>query len=458
MVRRTVTGLVVGAVLFVAVFWGGSTSPANTSTLLEPAALVAYIYQGDLWVGDLSGSAPRRLTQGGDSARPVWSPSSRWLLVEKESTALLVEVATGEAHRVAAESAGLAAQWAPDRDRLAFVDDRGRLKTINADGSDARQVAGPPFGGATAAPVWSPDGKWLAFAAPVKGTAGQPANGAGNGVTPAGLWRVPAGGGKPELIYQRSDGERPGVIPTAWTAGGDAVVAWSGPMVTPSIMADGLSLLVVPFAGPPRDLGFALVHRDFVAASSKGPIAATLGAGRMTWTKKRVDPFRPGAGAKEPVFATPENLATVSPAWSPSGGLLAYVAMPDLGEASGDAIRQGLMKRRLYVVAPAGKDGAAADAGAGNAAASTAPRKLNGDPRFRDESPHWVSDRQIVFARIDERGEASLWTVDVNKPAPRLVAELGPLPMDGFGYYGWIDWQRLFDVWPAGLARSRTSR
>ena len=56
-----------------------------------------------------------------------------------------------------------------------------------------------------------------------------------------------------------------------------------------------------------------------------------------------------------------------------------------------------------------------------------------------------------MFARLDREGKTSLWLTGLKHPSPRQVAVIDPPPMDGFGYYGWIDWASLFDVWPRRL-------
>jgi Tol biopolymer transport system component/DNA-binding winged helix-turn-helix (wHTH) protein len=67
----------------------------------------------------------------------------------------------------------LAAQYAPDDRRIAFVSDRSGSEEIwiaDAEGRDARQITffgGPPVG----SPRWSPDGRWIAFDTSVAGHA-----------------------------------------------------------------------------------------------------------------------------------------------------------------------------------------------------------------------------------------------------------------------------------------------
>jgi len=432
MLRRSWTGLVLGVLLLSVASYGAAVRPEHyreTSAAGQAGSKVAYVYQGDLWLHDLSAAPPRRLTSDGKSAHPAWSPSGRWILFEREYVSWVMDVASGEAHRLSPDSPAMNARWAPQEDRLAFVDDRGRLWTVSADGSGRLPVAGPPGGEPVGAAAWSPNGRWLAFSAPVKAT--QNPSSSSGGRAAAGLWRVSAADGKPELLYQQTSGERPCVIPTDWTAAGDAVLAWSGTMCTPSIMADGLPLLRVPLGGSPRQLGDTLVHDDFVAPSPRGDLAIVAGSGRMTWTNKRIALFdKQGRG---PSFLSPEGVAAISPAWSLDGSVLAYVAQPDLGGTAGEeAIRTGLMQRRLFTVKPEGGT----------------PQQVNGDPRWRDESPHWTSTGQIVFARLDGEGKASLWLTGLKHPSPRQLAVIDSPPMNAFGYYGWIDWSRLFAVWP----------
>lgn len=419
MLRRSWTGPMLGVLLLSVVAYASAARPERfreAAAAESVGSKVAYIYQGDLWSHDLSDAPPRRLTSDGKSARPAWSPSGRWLLFQRENVSWVMDVGSGEAHRVSPDSPAANARWAPQEDRLAFVDDRGRLWTVSADGAGRVPVAGPPNGEPVGIAVWSPNGRWLAFN------------------TAAKLWRVSAAGGNPELLYQQTSGERPCVIPTAWTATGDAALAWSGTMCTPSIMADGLPLLRIPPGGSPRQLADTLVHDDFVAPSTRGDLAIVAGSGRMTWTNKRIALFdKQGRG---PSFLSPEGVAAISPAWSLDGSALAYVAQPDLGGTAGqEAVRTGLMQRRLFIVKPAGGT----------------PQQVNGDPRWRDESPHWTSAGQIVFARLDGEGKASLWLTGLKQPGPRQLAVIDPPPMNAFGYYGWIDWPRLFDVWPRRL-------
>jgi Tol biopolymer transport system component len=105
---------------------------------------IAYVRGGEIYVSH--GTAETRLTTGGGHSRPRWSPDGR---------------------------------------RLAFLTG-GQLWTMNADGTAQRRLTTR----AAAGPSWSPDGKWLAFAS-LSCTGGP------------GVYRIPATGGAPEVLFPR---------------------------------------------------------------------------------------------------------------------------------------------------------------------------------------------------------------------------------------------------------------
>jgi hypothetical protein len=99
----------------------------------------------------------------------------------------------------------------------------------------------------------------------------------------------------------------------------------------------------------------------------------------------------------------------------------------------GEPARRELSQRRLVV---ARADG------------SGASRSLTESPAYRDERPAWSTDgAYLLFARMDVEGRASLWLVGAEGGEPRrAVDELSPSP-DWSGYYGHIEWERLYDWW-----------
>ncbi len=189
-----------------------------------------------------------------------------------------------------------------------------------------------------------------------------------------------------------------------------------------------------------------LIHPDWLAEApaaggGSGQVAAIFGTGRQTWTGKRLGLVDPGGG--QVTWLTPAGTAASSPGWSPDGDLLAYAAMPDAGNlGGGDPARRAVMERRIYLV---------------NAVGNPQPRQLTQDPGYRDEHPLWSSDgKQVLFARLDEAGRASLWLVPVAGGQPRQI--LGGLDADlaggWLGYYGHVSWDSTYDWWRADPRRT----
>ncbi len=76
------------------------------------------------------------------------------------------------------------------------------------------------------------------------------------------------------------------------------------------------------------------------------------------------------------------------------------------------------------------------------------------DAAYRDERPLWSADSShILFARLDQKGRASLWLIrnDGSELQP-VVDELIPA-VEWFDYYGYINWDGYFAWWPGALQR-----
>ena len=130
-----------------------------------------------VFVMDADGSDLRQLVGGDDSEdfAPVWSPDgTRIAYFSYRDDALVLSVVNADgsdARELAADYQGWAdwpPAWSPDSTRLAFYDRRDDalvLSVVNADGSDLRPLVDP----LTVAdylrgpPVWSPDGTRIAF-------------------------------------------------------------------------------------------------------------------------------------------------------------------------------------------------------------------------------------------------------------------------------------------------------
>jgi len=129
-----------------------------------------------LYVVNADGSGQRTLARWGNA--PAWSPDARRIAFF-QSNKLYVVNADGRGHRTltrlprAGRSRSLA--WSPDGRKLAFLFEGGcgqfcfHLYVLNADGSGLRDLTRKlgmsrgPGAGPASDPVWSPDGRKIAF-------------------------------------------------------------------------------------------------------------------------------------------------------------------------------------------------------------------------------------------------------------------------------------------------------
>jgi Tol biopolymer transport system component len=137
----------------------------------------------DVWVYNMSGeSAPRQLTQGGNSGHPIWLRDSRRVTFESTRdgrSGIYSQSADGSgiAERLTiAEAEGdslIPESWSPDGRTLSFSI-RNTVWTLSLDkGAKPVMLVGGKDAGASA--VFSPDGRWLAYRENRRsGTPGQP--------------------------------------------------------------------------------------------------------------------------------------------------------------------------------------------------------------------------------------------------------------------------------------------
>jgi dipeptidyl aminopeptidase/acylaminoacyl peptidase len=303
---------------------------------------------------------------------------------------------------------------------------------FDTDGTDPATLIPPSIGasGQLGRIAWCSDGRWVAYEW-LERQPDQP-------LTYEGLWKVSADGEQRIELYASGAPEKGTAILAGWSLD-EHILFWQGDILSASLLADGVPLYSLPAGGgePIKLVDTVLVHDDFLASAPQGDrLAVTAGSYRATWTNKAVAVVETSGG--ELTWLTGENMAAFSPAWSPDGTHLAYVAMPDRGDlVGGEDARLGMMERHIWVVNAQGKS----------------QFQLTDDSAYRDERPLWSADgSHLLFARLDAEGRASLWLIPAGGgDLRRVVDELTPLPGPAsgwFGYYGHVDWDQLFDWWP----------
>lgn len=404
----------------------------SATAAAQPAA-VAYVQGGNLWVTTLPDGQARQVTTGGNVQGPRWSEGGDWLAYHQGNQVMVTPRSGGSPHALHGSAAVSSFAWSPVAQTIAYLSNN---TTYVASAPDWQERALPD----TSFGTWSPDGKQLAFVRMM--LLGK--NGPGNVPERAtSLWRVTIDGGQPVQVYNAGSPSSAGLILAGWSADGNSILVWPDPQYSASLLADGAPLEAVPAAGgTPRQVSDAmLTYPDFLAVAPAGPdVAIAQGAGRETWTGKRIAVVNLAAGSDRPL--TPTSLAAVQPAWSPDGQRLAYVAAPDAGAtAGGDPATASLAKRRIWVM---NRDG-------------SGQTQLTNDPAYRDERPQWSADgSQLLFARLDQAGKASLWLMNADGSGLTKVVDNVDLPgaagaFGGLGDHGHLNWDAAF-AWQPGAA------
>jgi Tol biopolymer transport system component len=422
---------------------------------------LAYVQGGDIWVKTLPNGLPLRLTTDGRNKEPSWSPSGEWLAFRKERQVIVeqevpcenqklrnqlcrenvtilqrqvwvIEANASGAHPLYEGASVDAFAWSPVDDRLAYSAAPVGLSIINAEGTNLVTLVGQSLADRSGAGrvgrfAWNPDGTSLAYEWRSQTAEGSPYQG---------VWKVSTDGKSQVELYDSGLPKRGEAFLAGWSPLGRRLLFWQSE--TPyEPLTDGAPLYAVN-TDLPKTAAIrlkadeaVLSYGDFIApaprsagADARDAVAVVVGASRSTWKNKRIDL----AGRA----LSPKELAAVSPAWSPDGTRLAFSAMPDRADVgSNEAARQELMQRRIWVT---------------NVSGELQPQQLTNAVAYRDEHPMWSADgSQILFARLDSKGRASLWMIALDGSSPRqVVDELTP---DPFAFSGHVAWEALFGWW-----------
>jgi hypothetical protein len=389
-----------------------------------PLGTIVFVQEDGLWLRELPAGELKRLTTGARIRSPRLSPSGQWIAYQSGPA---LHVIHRDGSRTVQLPAGKSV-WKRDRDVLAVTNSRGLAFFSSENGWKAPitlyEVAGLP--------IFSPDGTQFVYASVVERR-----NAAGEPMRDGQLCAIGLTGSERRvriLSSQRSTN----LTPCGWTRDSKSVLYWEDPDWSASAMADGLELFqIAADGGSARSLRvMTLVHHDLLALSPvRNALAVTAGAGRQTWSGKRIGVIDLETAALH--YLTGETRSAISPAWSPDGKRIAYTAGPETGVEEmrrirgGDEARRYLGQRRIWVA---------------DASATTYSRQLTSDNDYRDEQPVWsAGGTHILFCRMDRDNAATLWTMSANGENPVRVS--GRLALDDgwFGYYGYIDWGRAFD-------------
>ncbi len=402
---------------------------------------LAFVSAGRLFVLDgtvkgepavLHSVAMGKVPTGMAAGAPAWSADGRWLafLVGKPGIdgavsggTVWIAAADGQHAKAVLRNAGTFA-WSPKADVLAALS--GTILYTVHPGQPAHGLWGDP--GFTGGPVWSPDGAQLAVAVINRDAKQRFTSSAVDIIAARG------GLGFSNFAFSASDA----FILDAWWPGGQGPLAWSDPLGSASLAADGLPLVAYSLGNGPYGvtLGTTLVHPSFAVPTRAG-VTLVAGGERYAWRGKTIrscDTSGKGTSVKcgPAMNATPAPV-NLDPAWAPGAQepVLAFVHGKALSSASVTqaALRAWYRTRQLWLwIGIGGNPLPVTRAGPGVAA------------------PVWsASARYILYVR-----DNALWLIQVFRPgglpatsAPvRIVSKL--FPGDWPNYYAYTAWQSQF--------------
>jgi Tol biopolymer transport system component len=385
-----------------------STFPgSHTSASFSPdGAMIAFVARTDrgtaqVWVKNLSQGDPLRITDGdADAARPRWSPKKDQIVFERKGLGIWSAPPLGGSVRRIIEE-GRNPDFSPDGGRLVFQ--RGHeIWTARTDGTAQQPLPGLPWKvqATDSAPVFSPDGQWIAVFHAEVGPKGD-------------LWVLPTSRGQPRrLTFDVQEGGDP-----AWTPDG----RW---IVFPSARSGSLTLWRVASGGGAPEPLTTGAGEDLAPAISPDGQSLIFTNTRNNWGLTLLDP---ASGARTEVLSQREDI--VMPAFSPAGDRIAF--FQHMGgdvhlfvvRADGTELRQVTRDRGHQNIMPAWSED-------GN---SLYFYQVRPDASFRKvaisgaasvEVAPWVWGKQN-FARMDSGERAAVYTLsDGVRPKATVVRDI----------------------------------
>ncbi len=355
-----------------------------------PPALVALALEDGIAIVRL---APKRsqivrtVRHVRDVSNLDFAPDGRWLAFKRGKTLNVVEAASGGMHLKLPVRAAAAWAWSPDGKTLAYTDGTGQL-TVFSPQSQTQSVLVPASEGAWGKPVWSADGRQIAYAV---GAAGRLGNALDVGIQA--VWRVErATGYRVEIVRNPAPQVRL-LVPAAWPEAGTLLATWDALAEAPGSHATLYRIDLIRRPAAPLAVD-SLAREDWRARLvSAGSVSPPLSTDRLSALPLPV----------ELAGLAPSHLrAPVEVDWAPGAALLAAV-VPDRADGG-----------RLLVYTPNAEQAVSV--------------YLPGEAPV--EAAYWAGPEHLfVIRRPDGAMRAELWLVAASgdQTPQRLVSDV-PLP------------------------------
>lgn len=282
---------------------------------------------------------------------------------------------------------------------------------------------------------WSPNGKWLAY---VTRELKEPEKEEYEYYET--LWYIQVDTGKKIKLLSRAGG----MILATWSDDGNYILFWPS-LLSASLLADGTWLMIISVSdGKPRTITPAmLAYSDFLDVSPDGKfLAATIGGGRESWSNKTIALIELSTGSLT-YLTDKERTSALSPVFSPDGKRIAYVAGPTIQGKEvfkEEVLKEKISKRRIWIMNSDGSN----------------KHQLTPNENYHDERPLWSADGDwILFARLDQNNQASLWLMASD--SSKIIQVVEKLTLVGSSYYGHIEWENSFDWWRGEIGENNSA-
>ncbi len=403
----------------------------NPADALKGQGRLAIVCQNLLFVLDGRTDVTTQITHSGRASRPAWSHDGEWLAYmwaqdqQASGTLRLVRRDGTQARQVEQATPEAGFSWSPAGDVLAVSGQNG-LWLVPAAGAPHQLL-----NVAASTPVWSPDGKTLAYSLTLPFDSSHPED------RSDALYTVDISGGQPvqrQVTPQAgklaAGGEQlaAGIELAGWWPDGQGLLYWVDPLHSASLAADGMPLYSLRLGeSQPKLLASGLNRQGWLSVAPPDNLLMVQGDGRIVWAGKNLTLINVESGQIRDL-QNPAGCVSIDPSISADGKRIAFVAAKDLGDNvwgfnKPEDLTAWVASRTLWIE---NADGSGAH-----------PLASAGQGIYQ---PLWSKDGSHILYVKDN----SLWLIGADGGESAMIC--GSLAADdptagAFGFYGFISYQ-----------------